>query len=171
MYTCSMHYFFFLSQEFSLDPVIPIYSAKPDLVKKALKYVHSAALDKLGGKELELLIAILPDNNGSLYGMILSHSNIILRDSSASLIHFQLYLFHYIGKWECFFLHIFSCFFFLFLRTNPLLLMFIRKYTTKKMFTRKYVLNILLSTFHLTFSVEDYSIFHACTEETNSSFR
>lgn len=114
MYTCSMHYFFFLSQEFSLDPVIPIYSAKPDLVKKALKYVHSAALDKLGGKELELLIAILPDNNGSLYGMILSHSNIILRDSSASLIHFQLYLFHYIGKWECFFLHIFSCFFFSF---------------------------------------------------------
>jgi len=55
--------------------VIPIYSAKPDLVKKALKYVHSAVLDKLGGKELELLIAILPDNNGSLYGMIPSHSN------------------------------------------------------------------------------------------------
>ncbi|KHN15131.1 Protein argonaute PNH1 [Glycine soja] len=54
--------------EFSQDPVIPIYSAKPDLVKKALKYVHSAVLDKLGGKELELLIAILPDNNGSLYG-------------------------------------------------------------------------------------------------------
>ncbi|KAL5185987.1 Protein argonaute PNH1 [Glycine soja] len=54
--------------EFSLDPVIPIYSARPDLVKKALKYVHSAVLDKLSGKELELLIAILPDNNGSLYG-------------------------------------------------------------------------------------------------------
>ncbi|MED6110017.1 Protein argonaute PNH1 [Stylosanthes scabra] len=54
--------------EFSQDPVIPVYSAKPDLVKKALKYVHSASLDKLGGKELELLIAILPDNNGSLYG-------------------------------------------------------------------------------------------------------
>ncbi|MED6132618.1 Protein argonaute PNH1 [Stylosanthes scabra] len=54
--------------EFSQDPVIPVYSAKPDLVKKALRYVHSASLDKLGGKELELLIAILPDNNGSLYG-------------------------------------------------------------------------------------------------------
>ncbi|XP_068461651.1 protein argonaute PNH1-like [Phaseolus vulgaris] len=54
--------------EFSLDPVIPIYSARPDMVKKALKYVHSAVRDKLGGKELELLIAILPDNNGSLYG-------------------------------------------------------------------------------------------------------
>ncbi|KAL5183602.1 Protein argonaute PNH1 [Glycine soja] len=57
-----------MNKEFSQDPVIPIYSAKPDLVKKALKYVHSAVLDKLGGKELELLIAILPDNNGSLYG-------------------------------------------------------------------------------------------------------
>ncbi|KAF7806343.1 protein argonaute PNH1-like [Senna tora] len=54
--------------EFSQEPVIPIYSARPDQVKKALKYVHCAALDKLGGKELELLIAILPDNNGSLYG-------------------------------------------------------------------------------------------------------
>ncbi|KAG5097421.1 hypothetical protein JHK82_047275 [Glycine max] len=64
-----------MNKEFSQDPVIPIYSAKPDLVKKALKYVHSAVLDKLGGKELELLIAILPDNNGSLYGMIPSHSN------------------------------------------------------------------------------------------------
>jgi len=55
--------------------VIPIYTARPDMVKKALKYVHSAVRDKLGGKELELLIAILPDNNGSLYGMIPSHSN------------------------------------------------------------------------------------------------
>lgn len=69
---------FDLCQEFSLDPVIPIYSARPDQVKKALNYVHSAAMDKLGGKELELLIAILPDNNGSLYGMILGHSSICI---------------------------------------------------------------------------------------------
>ncbi|KAK2367885.1 protein argonaute [Trifolium repens] len=56
--------------EFSLEPVIPVYSARPDQVKKALKYVQKTALDKLGvgGKELEFLIAILPDNNGSLYG-------------------------------------------------------------------------------------------------------
>lgn len=49
--------------------MIPIYSARPDQVKKALKYVCSAAADQLEGKELELLIAILPDHNGSLYGM------------------------------------------------------------------------------------------------------
>lgn len=61
--------------------MIPIYSARPDQVKRALKYVHCAALDKLGGKELELVIAILPDNNGSLYGMLPSHfimSNIVI---------------------------------------------------------------------------------------------
>ncbi|GLT28951.1 hypothetical protein SLA2020_038510 [Shorea laevis] len=54
--------------EFNRDPVIPIYSARPDQVKKALKYVYHAASTKLEGKELELLIAILPNNNGSLYG-------------------------------------------------------------------------------------------------------
>ena len=54
--------------EFNHEPVIPIHSARPDQVKKALKHVYSAAANKLGGKELELLIAILPDNNGSLYG-------------------------------------------------------------------------------------------------------
>ncbi|PIA65392.1 hypothetical protein AQUCO_00100697v1 [Aquilegia coerulea] len=54
--------------EFNRDPVIPTYSAKPDQVEKALRYVYNAAMCKLKGKELDLLIAILPDNNGSLYG-------------------------------------------------------------------------------------------------------
>ncbi|KAJ4845702.1 Protein argonaute PNH1 [Turnera subulata] len=54
--------------EFSCEPVIPIYSGRPDQVKKALRYVYNAASKKLEGKDLELLIAILPDNNGSLYG-------------------------------------------------------------------------------------------------------
>ncbi|KAL5070248.1 hypothetical protein RYX36_021135 [Vicia faba] len=57
-----------LGIEFSQEPAIPVYSARTDQVKKALQYVHTAALDKLDGKELELLIAILPDINGSLYG-------------------------------------------------------------------------------------------------------
>ncbi|KAL5061790.1 hypothetical protein RYX36_023527 [Vicia faba] len=43
-----------LGMEFSQEPVIPVYSARPDQVKKVLKYVHTAALDKLDGKELEL---------------------------------------------------------------------------------------------------------------------
>ncbi|XP_072983781.1 protein argonaute PNH1-like [Typha latifolia] len=54
--------------EYSSEPVIPIYSARPEQVEKALKHVYNAAINKLKGKELELVLAILPDNNGSLYG-------------------------------------------------------------------------------------------------------
>lgn len=64
---CGFFLFFFLLQEFNSEPVIPVYSARPEQVGKALKHVYTAAL-KLKGKELELLLAILPDNNGSLYG-------------------------------------------------------------------------------------------------------
>lgn len=56
--------------EFNPEPVIPIYMARPDQVEKALKHVYHACVNKLKGKELELLLAILPDNNGSLYGDI-----------------------------------------------------------------------------------------------------
>ncbi|KAH6816389.1 Stabilizer of iron transporter SufD / Polynucleotidyl transferase [Perilla frutescens var. frutescens] len=54
--------------EFNPEPVIPTYNARPDQVEKALKHVYHACMNKLKGKELELLLAILPDNNGSLYG-------------------------------------------------------------------------------------------------------
>ncbi|KAL7589157.1 hypothetical protein Lser_V15G40165 [Lactuca serriola] len=54
--------------EFKSESVVPIYSTRPDQVKKALKHVYTTTINKLGGKELEFLIAILPDNNGSLYG-------------------------------------------------------------------------------------------------------
>lgn len=59
---------------------VSVYSARPDIVKKALKYVNFASLNKLGCKELELLIdiVILRDNNGVM----------ILRDSSTLLLHF-----------------------------------------------------------------------------------
>ncbi|GMP77183.1 hypothetical protein CsSME_00033543 [Camellia sinensis var. sinensis] len=56
--------------EFNPEPVIPIYTAKPEQVEKALKHVYHVCMNKLKGKELELLLAILPDNNGSLYGDI-----------------------------------------------------------------------------------------------------
>ncbi|XP_052189382.1 protein argonaute 10-like [Diospyros lotus] len=54
--------------EFNPEPVIPIHTARPDQVEKALKHVYHACMSKLKGKELELLLAILPDNNGCLYG-------------------------------------------------------------------------------------------------------
>lgn len=47
-------------------------SARPDQVKRALKALCHDARNILQpqGKELDLLIVILPDNNGSLYGVI-----------------------------------------------------------------------------------------------------
>jgi len=59
-----------LGMEFNTEPAIPIYSGRPDQAVHALKHVCKAALDKLKGKELELLLIILPDNNGPLYGNI-----------------------------------------------------------------------------------------------------
>lgn len=59
------------SQEFALEPVLPPLSARPDQVERALKARYHDAMSILQpqGKELDLLIIILPDNNGSLYGL------------------------------------------------------------------------------------------------------
>ncbi|KAM7255757.1 hypothetical protein ACFE04_011498 [Oxalis oulophora] len=54
--------------EFNPEPIIPIYNARPEHVEKALKHVYHVSMNKTKGKELDLLLAILPDSNGSLYG-------------------------------------------------------------------------------------------------------
>ncbi|KAM0832665.1 hypothetical protein ACQ4PT_064752 [Festuca glaucescens] len=56
--------------EFALEPVLPAIYVRPDQVERALKARFHDALNILGPqrKELDLLIGILPDNNGSLYG-------------------------------------------------------------------------------------------------------
>ncbi|KAK1648550.1 hypothetical protein QYE76_066355 [Lolium multiflorum] len=56
--------------EFALEPVLPAIYVRPDQVERALKARFHDALNILGlqRKELDLLIGILPDNNGSLYG-------------------------------------------------------------------------------------------------------
>ncbi|CAL9049163.1 unnamed protein product [Musa banksii] len=56
--------------EFALEPVLPPLSARPDQVERALKSCYHDAMNILQplGKELDLLIVILPDNNGPLYG-------------------------------------------------------------------------------------------------------
>ncbi|KAM0946817.1 hypothetical protein DsansV1_C08g0079561 [Dioscorea sansibarensis] len=56
--------------DFAPDPVLPLLSSQPEHVEKALNERYSDAMKILEpqGKELELLIAILPDNNGPLYG-------------------------------------------------------------------------------------------------------
>ncbi|CAN0891403.1 Protein argonaute 1 [Linum grandiflorum] len=56
--------------QFNPDPVLPPVSARPEQVERVLKSRYSEAMEKLpqGRRELDLLIVILPDNNGSLYG-------------------------------------------------------------------------------------------------------
>jgi hypothetical protein len=58
-------------QIFNPNPVLPPISARPDQVERALKARFHDAMTQLHPhkKELDLLIVILPDNNGSLYGM------------------------------------------------------------------------------------------------------
>ncbi|KAE9586115.1 putative post-transcriptional gene silencing PAZ-Argonaute family [Lupinus albus] len=53
---------------FNPEPVVPVLSARPDQVEKVLKNRHSDAKRRLQGQDLDLLVVILPDNNGSLYG-------------------------------------------------------------------------------------------------------
>ncbi|KAB2633787.1 protein argonaute 1-like [Pyrus ussuriensis x Pyrus communis] len=53
--------------DFNPEPVLPPITARPDQVERALKTRYQEAMTKLQGQEIELLIAILPDNNGSLY--------------------------------------------------------------------------------------------------------
>ncbi|XP_052185350.1 protein argonaute 1-like [Diospyros lotus] len=55
---------------FHREPVLPLISARPDQVERVLKARFHDAMTKLHpqGKELDLLIVILPDNNGTLYG-------------------------------------------------------------------------------------------------------
>ncbi|KAL5649559.1 hypothetical protein ACJX0J_040368, partial [Zea mays] len=56
--------------DFVLEPVLSPCYARPKLVERALKGRYQVAMNILGpqGREHDLLIVILPDNNGSLYG-------------------------------------------------------------------------------------------------------
>ncbi|KAI5005909.1 hypothetical protein ZWY2020_033152 [Hordeum vulgare] len=56
-------------QDFSVDPLLPPLSARPEHVERALKARYRDAMNVLKplGRELDLLVAIFPDNNGSLY--------------------------------------------------------------------------------------------------------
>ena len=50
--------------------MLPVLSGRPDQVERVLKARFHDVMTKLQPhkKELDLLIVILPDNNGSLYG-------------------------------------------------------------------------------------------------------
>uniref|UniRef100_A0A453CM25 Piwi domain-containing protein n=5 Tax=Triticinae TaxID=1648030 RepID=A0A453CM25_AEGTS len=56
--------------DFAPEPVLPPLTARPEHVERALKARYQDAMNIIRpqGRELDLLIVILPDNNGSLYG-------------------------------------------------------------------------------------------------------
>ncbi|XP_075085384.1 protein argonaute 1C-like [Nicotiana tabacum] len=58
------------NKNFIPNPVLPLSSTRPDQVERVLKTRFHDAMTKLKmhGRELYLLVVILPDNNGSLYG-------------------------------------------------------------------------------------------------------
>ncbi|CAA3017934.1 argonaute 1 [Olea europaea subsp. europaea] len=55
---------------FNPEPILPVFTGRPDQVERVLKARFHDVMAKLQhhGKELDLLIVILPDNNGPLYG-------------------------------------------------------------------------------------------------------
>lgn len=53
---------------FKQESAIPIHSGRPEQVERALNFVFNDFRQTVKGHDLELLIVILPDNNGSLYG-------------------------------------------------------------------------------------------------------
>ncbi|GJN26716.1 hypothetical protein PR202_gb14671 [Eleusine coracana subsp. coracana] len=56
--------------DFASEPVLPPVTARPEHVERALKARYQDAMNVLRpqGRDLDLLIVILPDNNGCLYG-------------------------------------------------------------------------------------------------------
>ncbi|RRT64423.1 hypothetical protein B296_00014311 [Ensete ventricosum] len=57
-------------QEFAPEPVC-LLCARADQVERALKaHSHDAIIPQPHGKDLDLVSIILPDNNGSFYGML-----------------------------------------------------------------------------------------------------
>ncbi|OWM82968.1 hypothetical protein CDL15_Pgr005368 [Punica granatum] len=64
------HMCYISGMAFNPEAILPPISARPDQVEKVLKARYHEAMTKLQpkGKDIDLLIVILPDNNGSLYG-------------------------------------------------------------------------------------------------------
>ncbi|KAL3716352.1 hypothetical protein ACJRO7_008022 [Eucalyptus globulus] len=64
------HMCYISGMAFNPDPILPPISGRPDQVERILKARYHEAMTRIQpkGKDIDLLIVILPDNNGSLYG-------------------------------------------------------------------------------------------------------
>ena len=48
----------------------PIFTARPDQVELGIRICYQEAQNKLRDQKIDLLLAILPDENGGFYGFI-----------------------------------------------------------------------------------------------------
>jgi eukaryotic translation initiation factor 2C len=61
-----------------MNPVLPIQGARPEQCDNAISHICEQAKRKIGDKGLDLLIAILADSNGSLYGYLKKHCETVV---------------------------------------------------------------------------------------------
>ena len=62
----------------------PIFTARPDQVEHDIRICYQEAQNKLRDQKIDLLLAILPDENGSLYGIVVFMTGYIV---SSLLLH------------------------------------------------------------------------------------
>jgi eukaryotic translation initiation factor 2C len=62
---------------------LPIFTARPDQVEDGIGICYQEAQKELRDQKIDLLLAILPDENGSLYGNVYDRSVV----SSPSIIY------------------------------------------------------------------------------------
>lgn len=55
-------------QVFNSEPIVPVRSVRPEHSERALWHLCDEVKQTTKGKCLDLLVAILPDINGTLYG-------------------------------------------------------------------------------------------------------
>jgi eukaryotic translation initiation factor 2C len=58
-----------MEQDFHLEPIVPIQSVRLEHSERALTHLCEEVKKRIKDKDLDLLVAILPDSNGSLYGV------------------------------------------------------------------------------------------------------
>jgi eukaryotic translation initiation factor 2C len=60
------------------EPIVPVQSVRPEHAERALSHLCEDVKKRTKDKGLDLLVAILPDSNGSLYGDLKKHCETVL---------------------------------------------------------------------------------------------
>jgi eukaryotic translation initiation factor 2C len=67
-----------MPQAFQREPIVPVQSVRPEHSERALSHLCEEVKKRTKDKGLDLLVAILPDVNGSLYGDLKKHCETVL---------------------------------------------------------------------------------------------